>query len=1188
MTAKRLKSLLSVSFLTISVLISQLSVAQTGTATFRQKINQDLPSNSAKQITASKIRSVFTASADAIDAIYGTISLADRLGTYNATTGVATVSETGATSTPTTTPPVGSKGKYYDVVVAGTNSVTGVSTAWGVGDKIISAGTKWDRIPFAISPKTIGKTELKDAGVTFRKTDLFVPGKNLFNVNDEDNVIGSFIDQTSGALTSNANQNTSHFIDIDPLQNISVSSGNAFGCRVIWYDSNKTFISGALIGTVWAQAPSNAEFMRVSVNITSLTWSTLQVEKGTNQTNFEPFKGILNTSSGSSLVSNALSETFPLSANNLHLVPGKNLFNLASADNFLGRFINGKQIDAVAGYNVTHVIPVIPGHQYTVSYKHNIAWYDQNKVYLSQSLSSDASKTQTAPASAYYMRCTVALASWSTFQVEEGSLQTSFEAYTLNYNSVGSVPVKIIRSRLADTANVASFAATILPTSLLSATNLNYVIGKNRFNPNDADVLIGQFIQYNNGIPFANATYNSTGYIPVTAGQSYTLSYKHQIAWYDANKVYISGSNFTDANKTQTAPAGAAYLRCSVLATSWSTFQVESGSSQTSYEAYAYYIDKVGIIPVLPKHAKLADSSAVASISHTVAPTSQLSATNLNYTFGKNLANPNDPDVLLGSFIQYNNGIPAANASYNSTGFIPVTAGQTYTLSFKHQIAWYNSSKVYISGSNSSDVNKNQTAPAGAAYLRATVALASWSTFQVELGSSQTAFESFAYYIDKIGTIPVIPKNTLVKAESITAPVLAPKIYIPRQKELSIYFENLCRYYETEGKARTEITLSGVPTTELTVRGRSIKWKQLVGNTSLTAISGSVKSYGKDYDLLNTLNFTIQPVDQNLTTAKKVMNIGDSFTLRETFVDKVNNGASATGLTFHGMRTSTQSSPTVNHEGRGGWTMTSYHTVSTTLFSPFMQPQSPYKYYGNTSYWIAAIANPTNAGNTNYDAGYVDAAIRALYDGTSGLLLAPATNDVMYVNSASEYRRWDGSAWVAVTGLTFTFNFAKYRTLYSCPTIDIAHVLLGTNDFSVTDPAGFTSIYSLYKTRMDAMITSFKADNASIKVVIGIPVSSGRQGDYGVVETERRKMAYWLLAKNLITDYGGREAEGIVVADYHSTVDRIYGFDPQPVLPFADYSGTLRELNDLDYVHLSPDGFKQMGDIYMGAIQSLR
>jgi hypothetical protein len=111
---------------------------------------------------------------------------------------------------------------------------------------------------------------------------------------------------------------------------------------------------------------------------------------------------------------------------------------------------------------------------------------------------------------------------------------------------------------------------------------------KNLFNVNDPDIVSGYFIYYSTGTLSELADHYATGYIPVIGGVTYTISSKNQMAWYDKNKVYVSGSSQLDTNKTQTAPVTAKYLRCSVYSPSGqlATFQVEVGSTQTAYEAY--------------------------------------------------------------------------------------------------------------------------------------------------------------------------------------------------------------------------------------------------------------------------------------------------------------------------------------------------------------------------------------------------------------------------------------------------------------------------------------------------------------------------------------------------------------------------------------------------------------------------
>ncbi|MCS5991718.1 hypothetical protein LNP02_24345 [Klebsiella variicola subsp. variicola] len=86
--------------------------------------------------------------------------------------------------------------------------------------------------------------------------------------------------------------------------------------------------------------------------------------------------------------------------------------------------------------------------------------------------------------------------------------------------------------------------------------------------------------------------------MPVIAGQNYTQSYSHQTAFYDANKVYISGVlalGTPTTPRTLLAPAGAAYVRMTVANTVLDTTQFEKGSESTSYQAYSLYLDPTRI-----------------------------------------------------------------------------------------------------------------------------------------------------------------------------------------------------------------------------------------------------------------------------------------------------------------------------------------------------------------------------------------------------------------------------------------------------------------------------------------------------------------------------------------------------------------------------------------------------------------
>jgi hypothetical protein len=266
----------------------------------------------------------------------------------------------------------------------------------------------------------------------------------------------------------------------------------------------------------------------------------------------------------------------------------------------------------------------------------------------------------------------------------------------------------------------------------LGSSKADQVSGKNLFNINAADVALGYYIELVAGNLVANAGTNVTGYMRVTGGATYCVTYKHNIAWYDQDKIFISGTSSTDTNHNQVAPANAKYLRCSVVTSStfWSQFMCEAGSVTTAYEPY---MDLSLII------GKVASVEAVAA-----SRSARLENSKADQISGKNIFNVNAADVALGYYIELTAGNLVANAGTNVTGYMRVTGGATYCVTYKHNIAWYDQNKLFISGSSYLDSSVMQIAPLNAVFLRCSVSTSStyWPLFMCENGTISTQYES--------------------------------------------------------------------------------------------------------------------------------------------------------------------------------------------------------------------------------------------------------------------------------------------------------------------------------------------------------------------------------------------------------------------------------------------------------------
>jgi hypothetical protein len=416
------------------------------------------------------------------------------------------------------------------------------------------------------------------------------------------------------------------------------------------------------------------------------------------------------------------------------LTPGKNLFNLADPEVVLNQYIEPDgSFHALNGFNTSGYIPVLAGVTYTPSEKQHLVYYDAAQVRLSGEAASRASATFTTPAGCAYVRGTIS--SLSAFQLEVGSSATAYQPYQLQMPSLQTRPY--LDQAAAETSRMASAVRT----------------GKNLFNPADPGVLLDQYIDENGGL-HALSGFKTSGYIPVLGGVTYAANKKDQIAFFDKERNWIAGVGSGRPANSFTTPANCAYVRCTVVFLD--QFQLEAGSTATGYEAYRV---------------------TVAGLVETTAPTVRetyygLSQIRPAVSVSKNLFNPADPGVVLNQYIEPDGSFHALNG-FNTSGYIPVLAGVTYTPSEKQHLVYYDAAQVRLSGEAASRSTASFTTPAGCAYVRGTIS--SLSAFQLEVGSSATAYQ--AYFTPA----PRLPTN------------FAQKAFVSAQNETNLLFTPLAK-----------------------------------------------------------------------------------------------------------------------------------------------------------------------------------------------------------------------------------------------------------------------------------------------------------------------------------------------------------------------------------------------------------
>ncbi|PHG31270.1 hypothetical protein COI60_22605 [Bacillus toyonensis] len=411
-----------------------------------------------------------------------------------------------------------------------------------------------------------------------KKSVIGIKSKNLFDQSDVTS--GYYVVYNTGNLSAAAGFTASSFIPIQANTGYVVS-GTSEQCA--FYDSNKMYISGLTGTNVPFNSPINAAYIRLSVRTTQL--STVQLEQGAVPTAYESFTPKVdetllkdNSVKGKHIPSGEIAPE-KLSFYALTGLKSRNLFNKSAIST--GYFVenNTGNLAFATGYNASEYIPILPSTLYRVSgTTEQGAYYDASKKYISGY--TNASNVSLTPANAAYMRQTVKDAQLSITQIEKGTIVTPYVPFGSVYLDVDSIKLPIPEDKLSLERNI-----------------MRGVPSRNLFNK--STVSVGYYVSFSSGNLVSMAGFNVSEYIAIQPNTDYVISGTgEQLAFYDANKVYISGLDF--ATKLKTTPVNAAYIRMSVRDAQLSVTQLEKGTSATPYIPYGMVIGPDQVSFTLP------------------------------------------------------------------------------------------------------------------------------------------------------------------------------------------------------------------------------------------------------------------------------------------------------------------------------------------------------------------------------------------------------------------------------------------------------------------------------------------------------------------------------------------------------------------------------------------------------------
>lgn len=155
------------------------------------------------------------------------------------------------------------------------------STAWSPFANICPI-SGWDGVSVYAEP-TYDPTADPKASVTFG-----VQGKNLFNKNDAGIETKKAISNTSGNTYTANSWSVSGYIPVKPNEYYILSSDGSDDLDIVFFDENKTYITGYSDGRSAKQAPANARYVRFDYKTANV--DNTMLEQGQSASAYEPYR----------------------------------------------------------------------------------------------------------------------------------------------------------------------------------------------------------------------------------------------------------------------------------------------------------------------------------------------------------------------------------------------------------------------------------------------------------------------------------------------------------------------------------------------------------------------------------------------------------------------------------------------------------------------------------------------------------------------------------------------------------------------------------------------------------------------------------------------------------------------------------------------------------------------------------
>lgn len=267
-----------------------------------------------------------------------------------------------------------------------------------------------------------------------------------------------------------------------------------------------------------------------------------------------------------------------------------------------------------------------------------------------------------------------------------------------------------------------------------SSLNLTKIIGGEKIGCNQLDkfsVTKGFYVNFSDGIAKPNASYVTSDYIKISPSTKFTVTHRDQVAYYDSNFKFITGTG----TETGMPPIGNPY-----------TFTSPSNTN-VSYVRVCFHKNFLDIYALCLGDQVSKDISYLIKLPQVV-----VEGKNINGVIkteqldqiekSKNIFNKNN--IIDGVFCRYSTGRLDPNATYWTSELIEVEAGESYTTSHKNQLCFYNLDGQYISGIGSANyLPFTFVVPDGVRYVRICNTYNYLAIQQLEKGTFSTEYMDY-------------------------------------------------------------------------------------------------------------------------------------------------------------------------------------------------------------------------------------------------------------------------------------------------------------------------------------------------------------------------------------------------------------------------------------------------------------